>query len=51
MATVGAIIAYGYEKAQLLSIEETTLSIEETTGMPQELITTNVRLGVQKLLE
>jgi len=44
MATVGAIIAYGYEKAQLLSIEE-------TTGMDQELLKTNVRIGVEKLLE
>ena len=44
MATVAAIIAYGYEKAQLLSIEE-------TTGISQELIKTNVRVGVEKLLE
>jgi hypothetical protein len=44
MATVAAIIAYGYEKAQLLSIEE-------TTGIGQELIKTNVRVGVEKLLE
>jgi len=44
MATVAAIIAYGYEKAQLLSIEE-------TTGTSQELIKTNVRVGVEKLLE
>jgi hypothetical protein len=44
MATVAAIIAYGYEKAQLMSIEE-------TTGIGQELIKTNVRVGVEKLLE
>ncbi len=44
MATVAAIIAYSYEKVQLLSIEE-------TTGISQELIKTNVRVGVEKLLE
>jgi hypothetical protein len=44
MATVAAIIAYGYEKAQLLSVEE-------TTGIGQDLIRTNVRVGVEKLLE
>ncbi len=44
MATVAAIIAYGYEKVQLLSIEE-------TTGIGQELIKTDVRVGVEKLLE
>jgi len=44
MATVAAIIAHGYEKAQLLSIEE-------TTGISKELIKTNVRVGVEKLLE
>ena len=44
MATVAAIIAYGYEKAQLLSVEE-------TTGISKELIKTNVRVGVEKLLE
>jgi hypothetical protein len=41
---VAAIIAYGYEKVQLLSIEE-------TTGIGENLIRTNVRLGVEKLLE
>jgi hypothetical protein len=44
MATVAAIIAYGYEKAQLLAVEE-------STGMGQELIRTNTRLGVERLLE
>ena len=44
MATVAAIIAYGYERAQLLSVEE-------STGMGQELIRTNTRLGVERLLE
>ena len=44
MATVAAIIAYGYEKVQLLSVEE-------TTGIGQDLIRTNVRVGVEKLLE
>jgi hypothetical protein len=44
MATVAAIIAYGYEKAQLLAVEE-------GTGMGQELIRTNTRLGVERLLE
>jgi hypothetical protein len=36
MATVAAIIAYGYEKIQLLSVEE-------ATGIGQDLIRTNVR--------
>ena len=44
LGTVAAIIAYSYEKIQLLSIEE-------TTGISQELIKTNVRVGVEKLLE
>jgi len=44
IATVAAIIAHGYEKIQLLSVEE-------TTGIGQDLIRTNVRIGVEKLLE
>jgi hypothetical protein len=44
MATVAAIIAYGYERAQLLAVEE-------STGMGQELIRTHTRLGVERLLE
>jgi hypothetical protein len=44
MATVAAIIAYGYEKVLLLSVEE-------ATGISQDLMRTNVRLGVEKLLE
>lgn len=44
LGTVAAIIAYSYEKVQLLSIEE-------TTGIGQDLVRTNVRLGVEKLLE
>jgi len=44
LGTVAAIIAYGYEKVQLLSIEE-------ATGIGQDLIRTNVRVGVEKLLE
>jgi hypothetical protein len=44
MATVAVVIIYGYEKVRLLSLEE-------TTGIGQELIKTNVRVGVEKLLE
>jgi hypothetical protein len=43
MATVAAIIAYSYEKVQLLSVEE-------ATGIGQDLIRTNVRVGVEELL-
>ena len=44
MATVAAIIAYGYEKAQLLAVEE-------STGVGQELIRTHTQLGAGRLLE
>ena len=44
LGTVAAIIAYGYEKVHLLSVEE-------TTGIGEDLFRTNVRLGVEKLLE
>ena len=44
LATASAVIIYAYEKTQLLSVAE-------TTGMSQELLRTNIALGVEKLLE
>jgi len=44
MATVASIIVHSYEKVQLLSFEE-------TTGISQALIKTDIRAGVEKLLE
>jgi hypothetical protein len=44
MATVAVIIIYSYEKVRLLSLEE-------ATGISQDLIRTNVQVGVEELLE